>query len=166
MRRILIAVVKDNPQILDRITSTLRRQGTKIQSLNICSTEDPTLLRLTIVVHSNKNGVQQIMVALDRLIDLIEVQDLTGTSMILSELALVKVERTVASGKPLQHLAEKHSFEVLETDVNLALVQVVDTAKQIERIIGFLQAYGILQITRTGEVAMTRGTDSASPDGR
>lgn len=157
MRQTLIATVENKPGVLNRVASLFRRRNFNIDSLNVGRTETPELSRMTIVVDSRETEARQVEANLYKLVNVVDVQDVTNQPAVLRELALIKVRATPERRGEILSLAQIFGAQVVDVAAESLIVQISDIDGQVDSLIELLRPCGILEIVRTGHVAMMRG---------
>jgi len=154
--RVLTAVVVDHPGVLTRVSGMIRRRGFNIQSLSVGPTDERGRSRLTLTVDAGHAEVDQVQKQLDRLIEVIAVEDLTEMSKLSRELALVKL----AVDGPRRDLAvaevDRFGGRVVDVGAEHVIVEVSGEFDRVERFLELLRPYGIAELARSGPVAMSR----------
>ena len=153
----VVALVEDRPGVLNRVASLFRRRGFNIDSLAVGTTEEPGISRMTIVVASENGIVDQVEKQLAKLIDVIEVADLTGEDTVIRELALIKVACTTEQRREILDLIDIFRARAVDVAPGSLIIQIVAEERQLTSLIENLEPYGILELTRTGRIAMLRG---------
>ena len=153
----VVALVEDRPGVLNRVASLFRRRGFNIDSLAVGTTEEPGISRMTIVVASENGIVDQVQKQLAKLIDVIEVADLTGEDTVIRELALIKVACTTEQRREILDLVDIFRARAVDVAPGSLIIQIVAEERQFNSLIENLEPYGILELTRTGRIAMLRG---------
>ena len=153
----VVALVEDRPGVLNRVASLFRRRGFNIDSLAVGTTEEPGISRMTIVVASENGIVDQVQKQLAKLIDVIEVADLTGEDTVIRELALIKVACTTEQRREILDLVDIFRARAVDVAPGSLIIQIVAEERQFDSLIENLEPYGILELTRTGRIAMLRG---------
>ncbi|HKF77747.1 MAG TPA: acetolactate synthase small subunit [Candidatus Dormibacteraeota bacterium] len=154
--RVLTAVVEDHPGVLTRVAGMIRRRGFNIQGLSVGPTDESGRSRMTLTVDAGHAEVDQVQKQLDRLIEVIAVEDLTETPKLSRELALVKL--AVSGPRRDRAVAEVDRFGGRVVDVGAAHV-IVEVSGEFDRVESFLEAlrpYGMVDIARSGPVAMSK----------
>jgi len=154
--RVLTAVVLDHPGVLTRVAGMVRRRGFNIQGLSVGPTDENGRSRMTLTVDAGHAEVDQVQKQLDRLIEVIEVEDLTESPKLSRELALIKLE--VTGPRRDRAVAEVDRFGGRVVDVGPAnvIVEVSGEFDRVERFLELLRPYGIVELARSGPVAMSR----------
>jgi acetolactate synthase-1/3 small subunit len=155
--RVLTAVVENNPGVLSRMSGMIRRRGFNIHGLSVGPTNDASRSRMTLAVDAGHAEVDQVEKQLDRLIEVIEIEDLTDEPKLVRQMALVKL---AVSGPPRDRaVAEVDRFggRVLETGPEQVIVEVSGEFDRVEQFLEVLSDYGIVDLARSGPVAMSQG---------
>ncbi|CAM4009747.1 acetolactate synthase small subunit [Bacillus cereus] len=156
MKRIVIATVRNQSGVLNRITGVITRRHFNIESISVGHTESSDISRMTIVVHvESEQQVEQLIKQLHKQIDVLKVSDITEEAMIARELALIKVATSVARAE-LYSLIEPFRATVIDVGKDSIVVQVTGTQDKVEALIELLRPYGLKEIARTGVTAFTR----------
>ena len=153
--RVLTAVVEDRPGVLSRISGMIRRRGFNIQGLSVGPTGVPGRSRLTLTVDAGHAEVDQVEKQLDRLIEVLEIEDLTDSPRLSRELALAKL--AVTGSQRERAVAEVDRFGGRVVDTGPEHV-VVELSGEFDRVEGFLEAlrpFEISDLARSGPVAMS-----------
>ena len=155
-KHILSVLVENKFGVLARIAGLIAGRGFNIDSLAVGETEDPTASRMTIVVDGDDKTVEQVKKQLNRLIDVISVQDLTKEEHQDLELFLCKVSVTPKTRPELVEIAETLKGEVVDVGVKTITILLVGDQKKIKTFLELVKPYGVKEIVRTGRVAMSR----------
>ncbi len=158
----VVALVEDRPGVLNRVASLFRRRGFNIDSLAVGTTEEPGISRMTIVVASENGIVDQVQKQLAKLIDVIEVADLTGEDTVIRELALIKVACSTEQRREILDLVDIFRARAVDVAPGSLIIQIVAEERQFNSLIENLEPYGILELTRTGRIAMLRGDQTTA----
>ncbi|HYC72820.1 MAG TPA: acetolactate synthase small subunit [Opitutaceae bacterium] len=158
----LIAYVEDVPGVLNRIASLFRRRNFNIESLTVGRAEQPGVSRLTVVVEASEHGARLVEANLYKLVNVLRVDDLTHKAALTRELGLVKVTVTPQTRSQVLQLADVFRARVVDVDEESLVIEVTGTPEKIGKFEMVLRPYGILEIVRTGAVAMARGHDKLS----
>ncbi len=161
MKHTLVALVENEPGVLNRVASLFRRRSFNIDSLTVGRTEDPQVSRMTIVVDSSETSAYQVEKNLYKLVNLIRVEDVTEKRFFARDLALIKVKASVEVGK----IADRYGARILDHSDGLMVVEISDQEERVEMLINELRPLGIIELVRTGVVAMGQGDLVVQPDG-
>ncbi len=165
----VVALVEDRPGVLNRVASLFRRRGFNIESLAVGPTEEEGLSRMTIVVDGATTVVEQVEKQLYKLIDVVKVADITHKGVVARELLLMKVR--CADGKRLEVIQIANVLDAKIADVadGTVVVEYAGEEDEVENLIRTMRPYGIVELARTGRVAMARGASAVryegNPDG-
>ena len=157
MKHTVVAMVENRPGVLTRVASLFRRRGFNIHSLAVGTTEDEGVSRMTIVVDGDNGIVDQVERQLYKLIDVIQVSDLSAEETVDRELALIKVRADTAKRHELLDLVEIFRAQVVDVSPSSLVIQAVAEEDRLDALLENLRPYGVLETVRTGRVAMLRG---------
>ena len=158
-----IAVLVDNePGILARVVGLFTGRGYNIESLTVAETDaKEKLSRITIVTNGTPMVIEQIKAQLDRLVPVHRVHDLTVEGPhIERELALVKVKGTGEKRVEALRLADVFRAKVIDAKTDSFVFEVTGTSDKVKTFVGLMSALGLVDVGRTGIVAMTRGGEA------
>ena len=153
----IIALVEDRPGVLTRIASMFRRRGFNIASLAVGKSEQPGLSRMTFVVEGDLDTVNQVTKQLDKLIDVIRVTDITSEDRIGRELALIKVQASTANRGEVIQIVQLFRANIVDVGAQSLVIEITGEEDKINAIHDLLKPFGIIEMLRTGLVAMVRG---------
>lgn len=156
----LVALVEDKPGVLNRIASLFRRRSFNIQSLAVGSSEHPGLSRMTIVVVGDSAQVEQVRKQLDKLINVVKVSDITEEDMVTRELALIKVKATASTRSEIMQIVDVFRANIVDVAPGSLTVEVTGDEDKLDSLIRLLRDFGIKEVSRTGRIALTRGSSS------
>ncbi len=160
-KHILVALVADRPGVLNRMASLFRRRGFNIESITVGHSELPHLSRMTIVVDGTTTMVEQVRKQLDKVVDVIKVSDITGEGTITRELALIKVKATPATRSEIMQVVDIFRASIVDVASDSVTVEVTGDERKIDSLYNLLRGFGIKEVTRTGRIAMTRGSSGS-----
>ena len=164
MGRTLIAWVEDKPGVLNRVASLFRRRAFNIESLTVGHTEQPGISRMTIVVDSDRTDVQKVAQNLYKLVNVIRVEDVTDQPAVMRDLALIRVRTNNGSRSEVMQLVDTFRARVVDVGLNTLMIEVTGTEEKVEGLVDVIRPYGILEMVRTGRVAMVRGSKPMNND--
>ena len=156
------ALVENHFGVLCRISGLFSGRGFNIDSLSVGETEDPSASRMTIVVRGDDRVLEQVVKQLNRLIDVIQVTDITRGAFVERELALIKVAADPATRSEIIQIAEIFRASIVDVCTSSITIEVTGKEDKITAMINMLRGCGIKEIARTGTVALLR--DSQSKD--
>jgi acetolactate synthase-1/3 small subunit len=158
MQHTLIALVENKPGVLNRVASLFRRRNFNIESLNVGRTERPDISRMTIVIDSEVNDARKVEANLYKLVNVIDVQDVTNQAAVTRDLALIKVAASPEQRAEIANLAAIFRARIVDVCPDTVIVEITGTEDKIESLLELLSPIGIIEMVRTGQVAMMRGT--------
>jgi acetolactate synthase I/III small subunit len=157
MKKHTIAVLVENHfGVLARVAGLFSARGFNIDSLAVGETHDPTVSRMTIVVHGDERILEQIIKQLNKLIDVIRVQDLSPDDMIDRELVLVKVTNDPASRSDVMQIVNTFRAKIVDVNPQSLTVEATGSESKIDAMIELLVPIGIRETVRTGLIALAR----------
>ncbi len=157
MKQHTISVLVENKfGVLARVAGLFSGRGYNIDSLTVNHTQDPEVSRMTIVTVGDEEVLEQIDKQLNKLIDVIKVTDLTGSEFIERELALVKVKAKKGDRPEIMQIVEIFGGKILSVHKEELGVEIYGSAAKIENFIDLMRDFGIIEIARTGRVAISR----------
>ena len=158
----LVAMVADKPGVLNRIASLFRRRGFNIESIAVGHSEVPKISRMTIVVDGSTTQVEQVRKQLEKVVDVLKVSDVTGEGTITRELAMVKVKTTSTNRSEIMQIVDIFRANIVDVSSDSVAIEVTGDEEKVNSLYNLLRGFGIIEITRTGVIAMTRGGASSS----
>ncbi len=155
----IVALVQDKPGVLNRISSMFRRRGFNISSLAVGHSEQPDLSRMTFVVDAADAAVvDQVTKQLRKIIEVVKVSDISHENIVARELALIKVKCLDAvTRSEIIQIAELFRANVVDVSADSLIVEVTGDEDKIRSMITLLSGFGIIELMRTGRVAVPRG---------
>jgi acetolactate synthase I/III small subunit len=157
MLRTFVAHVEDRPGVLNRVVSLFRRRGYNIESLTVGTTDKPGVSRLTVVMEADDDGARRIEANLYKLVNVLYVEDLSSAATVTRDLALLKVSATTETRPQILQLADVFRARAVDVTPDALVLEMTGAAEKIDGLIEVLRPFGILEMVRTGIVAMTRG---------
>jgi acetolactate synthase-1/3 small subunit len=154
----LVALVEDKPGVLNRIASLFRRRAFNIQSLAVGGSEHPGLSRMTIVVGGDAAKVEQVRKQLEKLINVIKVSDITEEDKVTRELALIKVKATASTRGEIIQIVDIFRASIVDVAPGSLTVEVTGDEDKLNSLLELLRDFGVKELTRTGRIALTRGS--------
>jgi acetolactate synthase I/III small subunit len=151
----LSVLVENRPGVLARIAGLFARRGYNIDSLAVGETEDPNVSRMTIAVTS---PVEQVSKQLHKLVQVLRIQELPHDASVERELALIKVAADPGRRAEVLEIVEIFRAKVVDVDPGALIIEVTGPPDKITAFEALVSSYGILEVARTGRVALGRGT--------
>jgi len=162
--RTFIAYVEDLPGVLNRVTSLLRRRNYNIVSLTVGRTERAGTSRMTIVLEADDDGARRIEANLYKLVNVLWVQDTSHAATMVRELALIKVRADGAKRGEVMGLCDVFRARVVDVGPEALVAEITGTGDKIDGLVEVLQPFGIVEMVRTGAVAMVRSAEATDAD--
>jgi len=161
MQHTLVALVEDKPGVLDRVASLFRRRAFNIESLTVGHTEKPGVSRMTIVIDNTQTNAERVTANLYKQVNVIHVADLADQPTVSRDLALVKVSATPERRSEIMQLVEVYRSRIVDVNTDSLIVEITGDHEKIDSFVDVLRPFGILEMVRTGVVAMARGSGPA-----
>ena len=160
-RHIVSILLQNEVGALTRVASLFSTRGYNIESLNVAPTDDPTVSRLTLVTSGTEAVVQQIVNQSLKLIDVVNVDDMTRDQHIERELLLIKMRPHANQIEALRSAIKSAGGRVLSDEAESFTVELTDSESQINRFIGEVGSFGaVLEVVRSGALAISRGAET------
>lgn len=164
-KHILAVLVENKPGVLNRVASLFRRRNFNINSLTVGRTHRPHISRMTIAVDTTRSDANRIKENLHKLINIIEVSVLTNEPHVSRDLALIKVRSDDAESRnALTVLCEHYPARIVDIGPKVAVVEITAQEDVVEGFIREVEPIGILEMVRTGVVALGRGVRIVDSD--
>ena len=162
MSHTLVALMEDKPGVLNRVASLFRRRAFNIESLTVGRTHEPNVSRMTILVDTEQTAPALVEANLSKLINVIDVKDVTHLPSVMRDLALVKVHADATALAELNQLASIFRANIVDVSHNSVIIEVTGDEAKIDGLLDVLRPRGIIEMVRTGQVAMARGNGNES----
>jgi len=156
MNHTLIALMEDKPGVLNRISSLFQRRNYNIESLTVGHSETPGISRMTIAVAGDNRVVEQVIKQLSKLINVIQVLNVSDEPSVIRELALIRVKAGPGKRTEIIELANIFRAKVVDVGATSLTVEITGPEDRVNSLLGLLKPYGVEELTRTGRVAMAR----------
>lgn len=157
MKHTLSVLVENKPGVLSRVAGLFARRGFNIESLAVGLSEDPKLSRMTIVIDGDEHPVDQVTKQLHKLVNVIKIRNLDPQQKVSAELLLVRVAGEGEKRTEVLQIAEIFKAKIIDVDRRFVTLRVVGSYNKIEALLALLKPLGIVQVVRTGTIAMRRG---------
>ncbi len=158
----IIALVEDRPGVLNRIASKWRQRGFNIESLAVGHSEQPGLSRMTFVVDANTDA-EQVVKQLDKLVDVVDIRDISHEDIVARELALIKVRADRSNRSQILEIVDIFRAEIVDVAPDAIIIEATGEEPKIDALVTLLQDFEIIELVRTGKVAMLRGSAVSHP---
>ncbi len=157
-KHIISVLVENHFGVLARVSGMFSARGFNINSLCVGETDDHTISRMTVVVHGDDSVLRQIIQQLNKLVDVIEVHDLTNETFVERELVIVRVRAEASHRSEVVEMASIFRAKVVDVGQNTLTVEATGAEGKIQAFIDMMRTFGILDLVRTGEIAIPRAT--------
>ncbi len=150
------ALVANKSGVLTRVSSLFSRRGYNIDSLSVCTTEDPAISRMTIVLNGDDYILAQMMKQMDKLIDVIKIKHVE-TEAVYRELLLAKVRTDGATRSEVFELSQIFRAKIVDVSPEATILELTGKPVKLDGFVNMLRPYGLLELARTGVTAISRG---------
>jgi len=157
MKHTLSVLVENKPGVLMRVAGLFARRGFNIDSLAVGESEDPGLSRMTITIDGAAQPIDQVTKQLHNLVNVVKIRDLEARGMVAAELLFVKVSAEGEKRTEVLQIAEIFRAKIVDVDRRIVTLRVVGTSDKLEALLELLRPLGILEVVRTGTIAIGRG---------
>ena len=157
MRHVLSAVVQNVPGVLAHISGMLASRGYNIDSLAVGETEIPNLSRMTFVIVGDDGVLEQIRKQLEKIVTVVKVVDISSQDFVERDLMLIKVKAAGGGRSEIRELAEIFRGRIVDVANEEVIVEISGKENKIESFIDLMRPFGIVELVRTGRIAMVRG---------
>jgi len=159
MRHTLSVLVENKFGVLTRVSGMFSGRGFNIDSLNVGPTLDPTTSRMTIVVRGDDKVLEQVTKQLDKLVEVIDVQDFRDEQYVDRELILMRVRADSKTRAEVMQICDIFRAKIIDVQPERLSIEVTGTSGKIDKFILLMERFGIIDLTRTGKVALSRTND-------
>jgi acetolactate synthase I/III small subunit len=160
MRHVLSALVMNQPGVLAHISGMLASRGFNIDSLAVGETEKPELSRITFVVHGDDAELEQVRKQLDKIVTVVQVMDISSENFVERDLMIIKVSAKPSQRTEIALLVEMFRARVVDITHSTLMIEISGQESKIEAFIELMRPYGIMELARTGRIALVRGIPS------
>jgi acetolactate synthase I/III small subunit len=165
MKHTLVARVQDQPGVLNRVSSLFRRRAFNIESLTVGGSEVRDISRMTIVVDTARAPVHIVAASLRKLVPVVEVSDVTDLPTVTRDLALIRVQCGPGQRSEISDLVSIFRGRLVDVGPESVIVEVTGDQEKVDGLVELLKPRGILEMVRTGKVAMVRGISASNGNG-
>ena len=162
MKHTIVAKVADQPGVLNRVASLFRRRAFNIDTLTVGGSEAPDMARMTIVVDTLRTPAALVAANLRKLVPVMDVTDVTHLPTVDRDLALIRVRCTPAERTELAGLVDIFRGRVVDVGPESVIVEITGDEEKVSGLVDLLRPRGLLEMVRTGKVAMVRGSVAAA----
>lgn len=162
MRHVLSALVQNVPGVLAHISGMLASRGYNIDSLAVGETEDPNLSRMTFVVVGDDRVLEQVRKQLEKIVTVVKVLDYSGAEFVERDLMLIKVQTAAGQRSEIKELCEIFRGRIVDVSAGHVMVEISGQERKVEAFIEAMRPFGILEMVRTGRIALLRGSSMSA----
>ena len=162
MRHVLSALVQNVPGVLSHISGMLASRGYNIDSLAVGETEDPRLSRMTFVVVGDDSILEQVQ--LEKIVTVVRVDDTGSQDHVERDLMLIKVRSPAGKRSEIRELVDIFRALIVDVGPDAVMIEISGKERKIEAFIELMRPFGILELVRSGRIAMARGNDRLTAD--
>jgi acetolactate synthase I/III small subunit len=155
-KHILSLTVEDKPGVLARIAGLFSRRGFNIDTLTVGPTEDPEVSRITLTLDGAVHPIDQVTKQLHKLVNVIKIRDMEPAQTIAREMALFRVQAAVESRAEIMQFAEIFGADIVDVSRRTLTIEVTGAQDKIDAFERMIRPHGLIEMARTGEVAITR----------
>jgi acetolactate synthase-1/3 small subunit len=159
MRHVLSAVVQNVPGVLSNVAGMLASRGYNIDSLAVGETEDPQLSRMTFVVVGDDSVLEQVRKQLEKIVTVVRVTDVSAKDFVERDLMLIKVHAKGNDRTEIRELTNIFRGRIVDISPEEMIVEVAGQERKVEAFIDLMRPFGIVELVRTGRIAMVRSID-------
>jgi acetolactate synthase-1/3 small subunit len=159
MRHTISILVENKSGALTRIAGMFSGRGFNIDTLNVGPTLDATASRMTIVVRGNDKVLEQVTKQLEKLVDVIDVQDFRDEEYVDRELVLMRVTATSKTRPEVMQICDIFRAKIIDVQPETLAIEVTGSESKINKFLLLMERFGIKELTRTGKVALPRSND-------
>lgn len=160
MKQIMSVLVENKAGVLSRTAGLFARRGFNIESLAVGETEDRTISRMTIVVEGDERTIEQVEKQLNKQIDVIKIKTLEIDTSTRRELVLVKVNATQQNRSEMIDIAAIMNAKIVDLSHSTLTIEMCDRPERVDLLLDMVTQYGIVEIARTGMVALQKGSEA------
>ena len=160
--RTFVVYVEDKPGVLNRAVSLFRRRNFNIDSLAVGHSDQPGVSRMTIVIEADARTARLVEANLYKLVNVLRVEDVSQSPAVMRDLALIKVRATAEERPQVLQIVEVFRARVVDVTPDALMVEITGTEDKIEGLLDVLRPFGIIEMARTGTVAMRRGSEATT----
>lgn len=165
MRHVISATVQNVPGVLAHVAGMFASRGYNIDSLAVGETDDPRLSRMTFVVVGDDRVLEQVRKQLEKIVTVVRVDDVSSRDHVERDLMLIKVSVKPGQRAEIRELADIFRARIVDVSPEEVMVEISGQEKKIEAFIDLMRPFGIVELVRTGRIAMIRSIDRKGANG-
>jgi len=163
MQHAIAVLVENHFGVLARVAGLFSARGFNIDSLTVGETQDPEVSRMTVVANGDDRVIDQIMKQLNKLVDVIRVEDLTVKDMIARELVLIKIGANMSNRNDIMHVVNTFRAKIVDVNPESLTIEVTGSEGKIDAMLELLRPFALKEVVRTGQIAMARRGELQAP---
>lgn len=163
MKHTISVLVENHFGVLARVANLFSARGFNIDSLAVGETQDPEVSRMTVIAQGDDKVVEQIMKQLNKLIDVICVEDLTNKDVIERELVMIKIGANAANRNDIMHVVNTFRAKIVDVNPESMTIEVTGSEGKIDAMLELLKPFDLREVVRTGQIAMARRGEFKAP---
>lgn len=164
MRHVISALVRNVPGVLSHISGMLASRGYNIDSLAVGETEDSRLSRMTFVVVGDDTVLEQVRKQLEKIVTVVQVDDVSSRDFVERDLMLIKVASPPGKRSEVRELTDIFRGRIVDVAPEMVMIEISGQERKIQAFIEMMRPFGIIELARTGRIAMIRGVDNRGVD--
>ena len=158
-KHVLSILVENKPGVLARVAGLFSRRGFNIDTLAVGPTDDPSISRITLTLDGAVHPIDQVTKQLHKLINVLKIRDMEPEETVAREMALFKVSSAVENRAEIIQFAEIFRAKIVDVTKRSVIVEVTGTKEKIDAFEQMIRPFGLIEMARTGEIAIARGAD-------
>ena len=158
-KHVLSILVENKPGVLARIAGLFSRRGFNIDTLAVGPTDDPSISRVTLTLDGAVHPIDQVTKQLHKLVNVLKIRDMEPEETIAREMALFKVTAAVENRAEIMQFAEIFRAKIVDVSRRTMTIEVTGSAEKVEAFERMIRPHGLVEMVRTGEIAIARGGD-------
>lgn len=161
MRHVISALVQNVPGVLSHISGMLASRGYNIDSLAVGATENPALSRMTFVLVGDDAVLEQVRKQLEKIVTVVRVDDVSSQDFVERDLMLIKVSAPAGKRSEIRELVDVFRGRIVDVAPEVLMIEISGKEQKIDSFIELMRPFGILEVARTGRIALVRGDSNA-----
>ncbi len=158
-KHILSILVENKPGVLARVAGLFSRRGFNIDTLAVGPTDDPSISRITLTLDGAVHPIDQVTKQLHKLVNVLKIRDMEPEETVAREMAMFKVSAAVENRAEIIQFAEIFRAKIVDVSRRTMTIEVTGSADKIEAFERMIRPHGLIEMVRTGEIAIARGGD-------
>jgi acetolactate synthase-1/3 small subunit len=158
-KHILSILVENKPGVLARVAGLFSRRGFNIDTLAVGPTDDPSISRITLTLDGAVHPIDQVTKQLHKLVNVLKIRDMEPEETVAREMAMFKVSSAVENRAEIIQFAEIFRAKIVDVSRRSLTIEVTGSAEKIEAFERMIRPHGLIEMVRTGEIAIARGGD-------